>query len=104
MKADQPAAATPRIGLYLLGALRVERDAQPIRLPTRKVQALLAYLVLHPAAHTREKLAARLWADSSDELARSSLRKALTLLRTQLGEEIVRADWETIRINPDCPL
>jgi hypothetical protein len=35
MKADQPAAATPRVSLYLLGALRVERDEQPIRLPTR---------------------------------------------------------------------
>ena len=104
MKADQPAAATPRISLYLLGTFRVERDARPIRLPTREVEALLAYLVLHPEAHTREKLAALLWGDSPDEQARGSLRKALTLLRTHLGDAIVLADRETIQINPDCLL
>lgn len=84
MKADQSAATTPRISLCLWGALLIERDAQPIRLPTRKVQALLAYLVLHPEAHMREKLAALLWGDSPDEQARGSLCKALTLLRTHL--------------------
>lgn len=84
MKAPKPAAAVPRICLYLFGTFRIERDEQPVRLPTRKVQALLAYLVLHSAAHTREKLAALLWGDSPDEQARGSLRKALTLLRAHL--------------------
>jgi DNA-binding SARP family transcriptional activator len=43
---------------YLLGSLRVEGAKGPLNLPARKAQSLLAYLVLHPEEHTREKLAA----------------------------------------------
>ena len=82
----------------------MRNESRPTRLPTRKVQALLAYLVLHPEAHTREKLAARLWGDSPDEQARGSLRKALTLLRSHLGDDMAPADRETIQINSECPL
>ena len=51
----------PQLRLYLLGRFRLERDTQPIRFPTRKIESLLAYLVLHPGPHSREKLAAILW-------------------------------------------
>ncbi|MBI4790839.1 MAG: hypothetical protein HY782_27735 [Chloroflexi bacterium] len=94
-------AATPMLRVYLLGALRIERNAQPIRLPTRKVESLLVYLILHPEPHPREKLAALLWGDSSDELARRSLRTALTTLRKALGDDILLADRETVQVNPD---
>lgn len=43
--------------LYLLGRFRLEGGQGSIPLPTRKVEALLAYLALHPKVHTREKLA-----------------------------------------------
>ena len=68
------------LGLFLLGTFRIERDAHPIALPTRKVESLLAYLALFPEPHPREKLAALLWGDSTDEQARHSLRSALTTL------------------------
>lgn len=56
--------------LYLLGLFRLESAQGPIQLPTRKVEALLAYLVLHPEVHAREKLAALLWGDYPDAQAR----------------------------------
>ncbi|MCQ3979145.1 MAG: hypothetical protein DPW09_37465 [Anaerolineae bacterium] len=43
--------------LYLFGRLQLEDAQRAISLPTRKVEALLAYLALHPKVHTREKLA-----------------------------------------------
>lgn len=90
--------------LYLLGAFHVERDAQTIHLSTRKVESLCAYLALHPEQHSREKLAALLWGDSTDEQARHSLRTALAALRKSLGDEIVLADRETVQLNPDFPI
>jgi predicted ATPase/DNA-binding SARP family transcriptional activator len=93
---------TPR--LYLLGAFRLEIGKQPIRLPTRKVESLLAFLALSPQPHTREKLAALLWGDFTDEQARHSLRTALATLRKELRGDTLLADRETVQLNPDCPL
>ncbi|MGE5265198.1 MAG: AfsR/SARP family transcriptional regulator [Acidobacteriota bacterium] len=90
--------------VYLLGSFRVERDAQTIHFPTRKVESLLAYLVLHPEPHAREKLAALLWGDSPDEQARHSLRTALAAIRKELGDDILIADRETVQLNPDVPI
>jgi predicted ATPase/DNA-binding SARP family transcriptional activator len=99
-----PSISTDGFHLYTLGAFRLERQSQSIRLPTRKVELLLAYLVLHPEQHSREKIAALLWGDSPDQEARRSLRVALTALRKQLGEECVLTDRETVQINPSYPL
>ncbi|MBI5302795.1 MAG: tetratricopeptide repeat protein [Chloroflexi bacterium] len=90
--------------VFLLGSFRLERDTQTIHLPTRKVESLLAYLALHPEPHAREKLAALCWGDSTDELARRSLRTALSTLRKELSDDIVLADRETVQLNPDFPI
>ncbi len=45
-----------------------------IRLPTRKVESLLAYIVLYPHEHARGKLAALFWGYVTDTQARQSLR------------------------------
>ena len=90
--------------LYLLGAFRLERAAQAIHLPTRKHESLLAYLVLHPEAHPREKIAALFWGDVSDEQARLSLRVALSTLRKELGDDILLTDRETVQFNLGFPL
>jgi len=67
-----------RLRLSLLGPFRLEADAE-IALPSRKAQALLAYLAL-PAGrpHRRDKLASLLWADRGDTAARHNLRMALS--------------------------
>lgn len=90
--------------LLLLGTFRVEREGVPVRLPTRKVESLLAYLVLHPEEHTREKLAALFWGDSPDHQARESLRTALKSLRRELGGDVLLADRETVQLDPEYPL
>ena len=61
------AASTTPLRLYLLGSLRLERGGESLTLPTRKAEALCAYLALHPGQHTREELATRFWGDSPDE-------------------------------------
>ena len=87
-------AMTISLRLCLLGSFRLERDTRPIALPTRKVESLLAYVALFPGPHPREKLAALLWGDSTDEQARHSLRSALTTLRSKLGDDLLLADRE----------
>jgi DNA-binding SARP family transcriptional activator len=106
---DQNAiAAQASIGvslrLYLFGRFRLEDAQRPIPLPTRKVEALLAYLALHPEVHAREKLAALLWGDYPDAQARASLRNALAILRKLIGDELLLADRETTQLNPSYPL
>ena len=96
--------------LYLLGGFRLERisvperDAERVHLYSRKVESLLAYLALFPQEHAREKIAALLWGDSTDEQARGSLRRALNNLRQQLGADALLTDRETVQLNPDFPL
>lgn len=88
------------IKLYLLGSFEVLNDGAAIHLPTRKMEALLAYLALHRTVHNREKLASIFWGDSTADLARRSLRTALSAIRKALGEEVLLTDRETIQMNP----
>ena len=93
----------PRLSVGLLGGFQVRLDAgAAIALPTRKSQALLAYLALPPGqAHPRDKLAALLWGGIRDESARTSLRQALFAIRKALGEAALRVDGATIALIPD---
>jgi DNA-binding SARP family transcriptional activator len=62
----------------------------PVTLPTRKAQALLAYLAVRPGqAHPRDKLAALLWADHSEAQARDSFRHTLVGLRKALRDDLI---------------
>jgi predicted ATPase/DNA-binding SARP family transcriptional activator len=96
-------AASALLRIYILGRFRIEGDSGSIRLPRRKVEVLLAYLLLHPEEHSREKLAALCWGDSPDARARQSLRTALNVLRKKLGQEIILADREVVQFNPSYP-
>lgn len=77
--------------LALLGGFQLEDAAGTrLRLPTRKAEALLAYLVIeHPRTHPRESLAALLWADSPADNAGASLRQTLFLLGKVLGNGVI---------------
>ncbi|MCI0553179.1 MAG: NB-ARC domain-containing protein, partial [Anaerolineae bacterium] len=96
--------------LHLLGSFQIESvdpvvgSVEFIHLPRRKVEALLAYLVLNPQAHSREKIAALFWGDFSDAQARASLRNALAVLRKELGETVLLTEHDLIQINPNYPL
>src|SRR5512145_21941 len=77
-----------------------------LRLPTKKAQALLAYLGARPGqAHPRDKLAALLWGETSDHQARDSLRHALVVLRKALAladthPPALRIDGQTLALEP----
>jgi DNA-binding SARP family transcriptional activator len=76
-----------RLTLTLFGGFQVRLGAGPfLTLPTKKVQALLAYLALPPGRpHARDKLAAMLWGELSQGHARNSLRQALFALRQAMA-------------------
>lgn len=90
--------------VYLFGHFRMESQTGPIQLPTRKVEALLAYLILNPNPHSRERLAALLWGDTTDARARASLRNALSIPRRKISPDLLLADRATVQLNPSFPL
>lgn len=90
--------------IYLLGPMRIEQDSVPIRLPRRKVESLLAYLILHPEQHGRDHLATLFWGDSSDAQARHSLRTALATLRKEISPDLLDTDRDHVQLNPAFPL
>src|SRR5262245_31771062 len=75
----------PRLELKLLGGFEAHQGGAALVLPTRKTQALLAYLALPPGqSHPREKLAALLWGDMQNAQARGNLRNALLRIKKTL--------------------
>ena len=94
-----------RPGLLLLGGFEL-RDGRgtTLRLGSRKARALLAHLVVKGAPQARARLAALLWEDADEELARSSLRQALSGLRRALdevgaGAQSLAADSQTVALD-----
>jgi len=75
-----------RVKLTLLGGFQAQLEASAaLVLPTKKAQALLAYLAVPPGqAHLREQLATLLWGDMQDAQARGNLRYALSKIRKAL--------------------
>src|SRR5262245_55481475 len=74
-----------RLSLRLLGDFQAEHGG-PVRLRTRKTQALLAYLAVPPGqSHSRDKLATLLWGERSQSQARSRFRETLFALRRALS-------------------
>src|SRR6185503_4925229 len=81
-------AAMTVLVLNLFGSFSAAAGGQPVRLPTDKTRALLAYLAL--TADTplrRERLAGLLWPDQPEEQARQNLRKTAGRLKQALDEQ-----------------
>jgi DNA-binding SARP family transcriptional activator len=91
--------------LALLGTFEARLDTgPPISFARKKAEALLAYLALHPGQlQARDKLAALLWGDASDERARHSLRQALLTLRQALPRAVAASlveEADAVGVNP----
>lgn len=91
--------------LALLGGFQATvGSGPPLNVPTRKAQALLAYLAMQPGqASTREKLAALLWGDLDGDRARSNLRQTLFALRRSLSPAVpsyLLSEGEIVRLAP----
>jgi len=101
-----PIAAKPaesRLVLRLLGPVSVTRDGVAVDLPaSRKVRALLAYLVLAPGPVPRSRICDLLWDVANDP--RGELRWCLTKLRKLLntpGRDRVLATKSTVALDLD---
>lgn len=74
-----------RLEIALLGGWSARAAGRALDLPTKKSQALLAYLALRQGRpHERETLRALLWSESPKPQAQASLRQALLALRRAL--------------------
>src|SRR5215475_9182489 len=94
-----------RLRLRLLGGFEARlASGANVSLPTKKAQALLAYLGLRPGqGHSRDKLASLLWGERSDEQARGDLRHALAALRKALADadpSPLRIEGQTLALDP----
>jgi DNA-binding SARP family transcriptional activator len=87
--------------LEILGRGQLNRDGQVVPLE-RKTAALFAYLALEGPT-SRSKLAGMLWADSTEDTARSNLRQRLYRLRVAVGKDLIVSD-EPLRLEPSLEI
>ena len=90
--------------IYLLGAIRLERDGNSVEFDTRKADALLAYLAVTGESARRDTLAALLWPESDTSSARAALRRTLSALRKGIGEPLLEANYENIGLAPGADI
>lgn len=69
------------ITIELFGEPQIYHDQSPIHLNMKKALALIAYLVTTGGEHNRERVAMLLWPDSSENVARTSLRQAIQAIK-----------------------
>ena len=85
--------------LRLFGGFQARFGERGLTFPTRKAQALLAYLAVRPEEkYTRNKLAAMFWGGAGKEQARQSLRQSLSSLRSTVG----RFHPQILMVEADC--
>lgn len=101
-------SAGPALEVSLLGPMEIRRaDGEVVELP-RKVRALFAYLVMRRGTTVpRQTLIGLLWGDRPEAQARSSLRQALNVLRTSLGDvadAVLITTGETVSAHPSAVL
>jgi DNA-binding SARP family transcriptional activator len=97
-----PGGISMTLALDLLGGFSTR---PPLRLGSHKAEALLAFLALSGGRpQPRDKLAALLWPEATDERARHSLRQALVALRRGLGPSasLLVERGETVMVSPDA--
>src|SRR3954447_2612729 len=95
------------LSLTMLGPFEVMLDAEPVTgFVSAKVRALLAYLAVEAhRSHQRDLVAELLWPDHPPQVARDSLRQALSTLRQALGDRTTVPPWllitkDTLQFNP----
>src|SRR5262249_57844900 len=100
------ARAMPTLHLHLLGDFRLSCDEAPVStVNAPRLQALLAYLLLHrEAPQARHHLAFLLWPDTTEAQARTNLRQLLHSLKQALPEAdlFVRSNAQTVQWRPEA--
>src|SRR6266566_3626349 len=97
----------PMLHINLLGDFRViAGDAPATSLKSPRLQALLAYLLLHrEAPQPRQHIAFLFWPDSTEKQAQTNLRKLIVSLRLALpdSELYIAVDRRTVQWRSDSP-
>jgi DNA-binding SARP family transcriptional activator len=90
-----------RLRLTLLGSFALQAaDGRVLRLPTRKAEALLAYLALEGRRPLRrDHLVELLWSDASPSSALASLRQCLSLIGKACGPGWVQGSGRDLRLD-----
>lgn len=85
-----------RLSLFLLGAFQATLDGEPITaFRSAKARAMLAYLAVEAdRPHRREALAALLWPEVPDDVARNNFRHTLSTLRKAIGDRARSGDQD----------
>ncbi|MBT7072457.1 MAG: hypothetical protein HN975_16380 [Anaerolineae bacterium] len=87
--------------ISLLGGLRITQNGVAVSgFASRKVEALLVYLVCNPRPHPRETLATLFWPEHNQTRALANLSVALTSLRKQL-KSYLTAERHTVVFDTD---
>jgi LuxR family maltose regulon positive regulatory protein len=94
----------PRMSFCWLGHPRIELSGCPVRLETRKVTALLAYLSLSEHPQSREKLAALFWPEFDPSRAPANLRRGLASLHASIPGDWLEADRDRIGVRKSAAL
>lgn len=74
--------------LTFLTPLTIRLDGQPLKLPTRRTEALLVYLIRNRQTHARDVLAYLFWDDLPQSKAQGNLRVLLANLRKALPRSV----------------
>ena len=75
--------------LSFLGPCILEKDGAPIQVSRRKALALLAYLAVTHQSYPRDVLTDLLWPDAEPTRGRTSLRRVLSDLSSEIGEGVL---------------
>ena len=90
--------------LALLGDPQITRDGRRVGgFVSGKAQALLAFMSVTGATHSREFVAGLFWAETPESDARASLRVVLSNLRQTIGAEHFTTTRNTVAFNRAAP-
>jgi DNA-binding SARP family transcriptional activator len=102
MVASPPEGSMMKSIRLLASRCMVVAEPAPVPVKARKVQALLAFLALNRAAHSREALATLLWGDHDDVHARHSLNQCVHELRQTIedtAQSVICSDGDDLRLD-----
>ena len=89
---------TPSLELQLFGVPAVVVHGRATRLSLKRAVALLAYLAFSAAPVPREHLAAMLWPDADETLARTRLRRLVYSIEEALGGQVLSSDNDCLAL------
>ena len=91
----------PELRISLLGGVTITQNGTAVSgFASRKVEALLVYLVCNPRPHARDVLATLLWPNNDQTRALANLSVALTSLRKQLDAYLL-TERHTVAFNTE---